>query len=518
MQNFDGADKEGAIRTVKSRAGTVSGFVGDGVKSFLGIPYASDTGGENRFRAPSPPPLLDNFEAFGFSEICPQSYRRFSTHGENCLSLNIWAPDDEKTHPVLIYIHGGSFMSGTGSSPLFNGSKLAKDQNLAVVTFNYRLGALGFLDFSFLGGGTVANPGFHDVIMLLQWVRDNIESYGGDPDLITVMGESAGGTVASILPCVHEAANLLAGVVISSGIPTGLITKEKGRENALKYLDFMGVDSLEALRKIPAEVIGNRSQEFGQYIESGITSYLPVVDGDLIPDFPMRMVRRGEMADLPLFIGATGEEASFLRYDHYKESWGVESIIDAGGAKEEPDFLEQMFKCYEGVYGDNTDLHPYSDIFIRLPLFLYAREVAAHQHVWLYRLDWYSRLQGTVGIKAFHSSDLFFFFGNLVPSANINTTILKNIPFDPGKPTDALMTKIIYGSGINEAEDLSRRMRDDLAMFVRMQELPWVKAQPQNLVAKFYDVPGSTGEIMPPEILKFWKSTEYYKDCLDPLR
>ncbi len=291
MQKFDENDNNRATKLAKSRAGTVIGIAEDKVKRFLGIPYASDTSGENRFCAPCPPPLLVNFEAFSFGEICPQSYRRFSRQAENCLTLNIWSPDDNKTHPVLVYIHGGSFMSGAGSSPLFNGSNFARDQKLTVVTFNYRLGALGFLDFSSLGGGAVANPGLHDVILLLHWVEDNIAAYGGDLDRITVMGESAGGTIASILPCLPETSDVLAGAVISSGIPTGLISKEEGKDIARKYLEFMGVDSIEALRGIPAETIGNRNQQFSQYLDSGVTTYLPVVDGDLFLDFPMRLLQ-----------------------------------------------------------------------------------------------------------------------------------------------------------------------------------------------------------------------------------
>ncbi|MDD4541890.1 MAG: hypothetical protein PHR78_07020, partial [Eubacteriales bacterium] len=209
---------------------------------------------------------------------------------------------------------------------------------------------------------------------------------------------------------------------------------------------------------------------------------------------------------------------SFLRYDYFNESWRVDSIVNTGGAKEDPDFIEQMYNCYEDVYGDNTDLHPYSDMFIRLPSFLYARAASALQDVWLYRLDWYSRLQGTIGIKAFHSSDLYFFFGNLVPSTGISSAILKNIPLDPSKPADALISKIIYGSGINEAEELSMQMRDDLAYFVRNQKLPWEKAQPGRLLGKCYDVPTTIDEIMPPKILSFWEGTEYYKDCMNPLR
>ncbi len=516
MQINDKNYKSEDLRFVQAKAGTIIGRAANGIKYFLGIPYGEDTGGEKRFQPAQGAPLLENYPAFSYGGICPQGKRNKDRQGEDCLSLNIWAPDDEELYPVLVYIHGGSFMSGSGSLPLYRGDNLVRDQKILMLSFNYRVGALGFLDFSFLDDRAVANPGFSDILLLLAWVKENIVYFGGDPEKITVMGQSAGGTVASLLLCLKDQLDFLAGMVIVSGNPVALYSQSEGRDTARQYLEFLQIKSMKELREIPADKIGQLNQEFRQFIGRGVTTFQPVIDKEQIPDYPLRCIQEGKAANIPVMAGVTGDEASFFRYSRFRESWGLENIIASGKEKEEMDFLIKMNEVYEKEYKKDPELQAYSDIFIRLPLFLFARELAARQDVWLYRFDWYSRLQASLGLKAFHTSDIFYFFGNLIPALRFNLENTATFQLASEKRADQFLAKIVYGSDFEEAEQISYLMRKDLASFADKGQLNWQQAKRDSMLAKCYDQPVSFEPLIPPDIITFWQASKYFQDCLNP--
>ena len=202
----------------RTTCGKICGTVEKDVHVWRGIPYAQPPIGPLRFRPAQPVSAWDGvYMATAFGPACPQRKRRVGT-SEDCLYLNIWSPrPDGKKRAVLFFIHGGSFAGGAGSDPEYDGTSLAKSGDVVVVTVNYRLGVLGFLDFSFLGEDFSPNCGLSDIVAALAWVHGNIEAFGGDPENITVFGQSAGAIAASVLPVMPSARNYVSKVIMMSG-------------------------------------------------------------------------------------------------------------------------------------------------------------------------------------------------------------------------------------------------------------------------------------------------------------
>ena len=179
---------------VKTTAGKIRGIVdpATGMRTWRGVPYGEPTGGQFRFSAPQPrQPWAGTFDATEFAEPAMQG-----TYGwndkvmgtEDCLTLDIVRPDTDEELPVVVYIHGGTFLTGFSNEKIFQGHHFTSTTNIVYVSINFRLGVLGYLDMRSLGEDCVANPATYDQILALQWVRDNIAAFGGNPDRVTIMG------------------------------------------------------------------------------------------------------------------------------------------------------------------------------------------------------------------------------------------------------------------------------------------------------------------------------------------
>src|SRR2546425_2111584 len=208
---------------VTTRQGQVRGHVSDGVAAFKGIPYAAPPFGPNRFQPPRPPERWDGVrDALEYGRVAPQPpyappfdqlLGDQGRPGEDCLNLNVWTPDPStRGLPVMVWIHGGSFVRGSGSLPIYDGSAFARD-GIVCVTINYRLGADGFL---FLGDG-IANRGLLDQLAALTWVQENIEAFGGNPQRVTIFGESAGAFSVATLLSMPRAQGLFHRAIAQSG-------------------------------------------------------------------------------------------------------------------------------------------------------------------------------------------------------------------------------------------------------------------------------------------------------------
>lgn len=305
--------------TARTQSGVVVGERAKGVTVFRGIPYAAAPVGERRWTAPSSAPAWQGVRsAQTFGPACPQPKvpPPFGVDGptsEDCLFLNVWTPagPDAGELPVLVWIHGGAFLIGSGSQPIYDGSALAR-QGMVVVTLNYRMGALGFLNHHALQGQKdgSANFGLLDQLAALNWVQRNIAAFGGDPDNITVAGESAGGVSVQALMASPLGKGAFQHAIIQSG--GGLSAMADARGAIALAAGEAWAGSVGAGPKATAADL--RALPVEKIAQARFISF-PSIDGKVLERNPAETFLRGEQADVPLLIGANSWEASLTILD-----------------------------------------------------------------------------------------------------------------------------------------------------------------------------------------------------------
>ncbi len=305
--------------------GELSGLREGGVDAFLGVPYAAAPTGVNRWRAPQPlrpwhgvrlarhfaPSCLQTLSPRGIGPWSPE----YMVHGrvsESCLYLNIWAPAHAaRPLPVMVWIPGGAFISGSGSVPVYNGRHLAA-QGIIVVTINYRLGVLGFFTDPALAAQAKrlreppGNWGLQDMIAALRWVRRNIGAFGGNPRAVTVAGQSAGAIAVQELIVSPLARGLFARAIAESGLPNSLptpslATAERAGE---EFARAKGATTLAALRALAPDRLATTAAPMSSPL------IMPIVDGKLLPAAPERLLARGRFAHIPVLIGLNADEST----------------------------------------------------------------------------------------------------------------------------------------------------------------------------------------------------------------
>lgn len=313
---------------VSTRQGRVEGQEHRGVAVFKGIPFAQPPVGPLRFEAPQPPKKWRGVRrANAYGPAAPQigPVNRLiravigaagSKQSQDCLYLNVWTPaPDRGRRPVMVWIHGGAFILGSGSTPLYAGWRLATRGDVVVVTINYRLGALGFLSWDGIcdaGARRPANLGLRDQIAALEWVRDNIAGFGGDPENVTVFGESAGAMSAGTLLGVPAARGLFHRVILQSGaahnVSSAHVAARIG-EQFLDALEITGPPEKELLELPVTHLMRAQARTTARVgLEDGIMAWQPCIDDDLVPEQPLRAVGRGAGADVPMLIGSNRDE------------------------------------------------------------------------------------------------------------------------------------------------------------------------------------------------------------------
>ncbi len=310
---------------VETGQGRVGGRSEDGVYVFRGIPYARPPVGELRFAPPEPPaPWAGVRAARRFSPAAPQmgteagpigKFFRLIRGGisEDSLYLNVWTAGlDDGRRPVVVYLHGGAFVLGAGSTFLYAGTRFAAS-GVVLVTLNYRLGALGFLDLTRLAadGGPPPNLGLRDQVAALDWVRDNIERFGGDPDNVTLYGESAGAMSAGVHLAL-DGQRRFRRAILSSGAAANVSTPDQAEYLARLFLDELGIspDDWRRLREPPLErlLLAQRRSLRGDPARLGNLPWQPTVDGDLVRRQPLDSIRSGAAADVELLVGTNRDE------------------------------------------------------------------------------------------------------------------------------------------------------------------------------------------------------------------
>jgi para-nitrobenzyl esterase len=335
--------------TVRVESGQVSGVQGrdSAVLAFKGIPFAAPPVGAARWRPPEPPlPWAGVRSGAEFSKSCVQAVRRSllpwteeymfrNDVDEDCLALNIWAPaeavgDTGSPRPVLVYIHGGAFDSGSGEVQVYDGEGLAR-KGVIVVTINYRLGVFGFFCHAELSAESpersCGNYGLLDQIAALGWVKRNISGFGGDPGNVTVAGQSAGAASVHYLTFSPLAKDLFQRAIAQSGPwDRHALTVERAQAEArgAELATKLG-GGLAELRALPAEAL------FERYRESSL-QFRPIIDGWVLPDQLSALLARGDQADIPLLTGWTADERSFQKdYGHVSLAQWQQSVRDDYG-------------------------------------------------------------------------------------------------------------------------------------------------------------------------------------------
>jgi para-nitrobenzyl esterase len=318
---------------VTVRQGKLRGSSKDGVSAFLGIPYAAPPVGPARFQLPTPAAGWDGVRdalAFGptppkpvmppnpVSDLVPDP----AIPGDDCLNLNVWTPEPAGAGlPVMVWIHGGAFRTGSSAVPMYDGTAFARD-GVVLVSINYRLGVAGFGVLP----DAPANLGLRDQLLALAWVQENIAAFGGDPDNVTIFGESAGGMSVNSLMSSKAGAGLFRRAIAESGAGQIGATLQDGAKIAAELAGKLGVEpTAKALSEVPTEKLFEAQQavatelaadpnpvRFGKSIVAAAMPFIPTIDGDLLAVRPIDAITAGAGQEVDLLTGTTTEEMRFF--------------------------------------------------------------------------------------------------------------------------------------------------------------------------------------------------------------
>ena len=313
--------------TVETRYGKIRAATDGGVAVFRGIPFARPPVGPLRFMPPErPEPWVGIRDGRPWGPAAPQLPSAFSAlsrtdapkQSEDCLQLNIWTPSLEGApRPVLVWIHGGRFTEGSASLADTNGRRLSRRGDVVVVSLQYRLGALGFLHLRELGENSLgaSNLGLLDQLAALEWIRDEIDAFGGDPSNVTLFGSCAGGSSVAALLSMPRARGLFQRAIVQSGVFTAHDTEAASRV-ARALLEELELDTrdVEKLRDLPLESLLRAQQRCDAHLagEPGDLPFQPVVDGEILAKTPLAAARDAELSPVPLIVGSNLDEMSIL--------------------------------------------------------------------------------------------------------------------------------------------------------------------------------------------------------------
>ncbi len=489
QQLFIGDD----IAIADTEYGKVQGFILRGIYNFRGIPYGADTGGENRFMPPQPPESWDDvYPALWWGNTAPQimanryanTHYSFADHwnyddvSEDCLKLNVWTPElaDGGKRPVLVWLHGGGFTNGNGiEQDGYDGENLSRKGDIVFVSINHRLGPIGFTDLSAAGEKFAhsGNVGALDMVAALEWVRDNIENFGGDPANVTIMGQSGGGAKVNILMAMPEAEGLFHKAVPLSGSTTQAQPQENSRKLGEYILAEAGLQPSEAgkLQEIPWEeylALAYRADE--KYREENGNpgfrgGFAPVADGVHLPEG--KFFADGLSSNVPMLISSTFHEWGMSRANPELEKIDREGAVAmlrerAGFRGGLGDKAPAAYDAYAEAFPEAKPIEVMTLIASNRSGLIETANAKSSQEAPVY-VAWFGWEPPMYNnrMRAFHCLDISFWFYN----------------------TDLMLT---HSGGGKRPRDLADKMSDALLAFMRtgdpnVPSLPeWPVYSPEN--------------------------------------
>jgi para-nitrobenzyl esterase len=419
---------------VQVREGAVRGTAESGVWAFLGISYAASPFGAHRMRPPQPvQPWHGERDATAYGPTVPKGdyppqYARLFPEvvipGEECLNLNVWTPDTTASLPVLVWIHGGSFMNGSGSVGAYNGAAFARD-GVVCVTINYRLAAEGFL---FLDDG-IANLGLLDQLAALRWVQANIPAFGGDPARITVAGESAGAMSVVTLLSMPLAEGLFTQAIAQSGAAAHTLAKDQAQMVSGYLASALGVPAdREAIRAVPLEKLVRAASDLVVEVQTApdparwgslalsLLPFAPAVDGEVVPQAPLAAIAAGQGRQVRLLIGSNRDEARLFfvapAITDLIDDAALEAAASAYGLS--ADSLARYRAHRPGASAGDVLAAVITDWFFAVPAIRVAeaRTGTASAPTWMYRFD-YPAPEDNHRFGASHGAEVPFVFNTI---------------------------------------------------------------------------------------------------------
>jgi para-nitrobenzyl esterase len=416
-------------------AGKIRGLVVEDIKIFKGVPYSGTTSGANRFMPPTKPAAWTGVrDAVAYGPTAPQARGNgperadVPAQSEDCLVLNVFTPgmSDGRNRPVLVWLHGGGFSTGSGSQRILDGTSLARTNDVVVVTINHRLNVFGF---TYLGGAAGSDfalsggVGMLDIVAALQWVRDNIGQFGGDPNLVTIFGQSGGGRKVATLMAMPGARGLFHRAIIESGAVLRLTTRDDAMRSTELLLAELGLKAGQTreLQAVPIErLLAANAAVVGKITlrEAGMTPNSPMVDGTAIPVHPWDPAAPSISATIPLLIGYARTEETL--YDRpTAETLALDEIgLRRRAAARVGGDPARVIEAFRKAHPEATPWDLWILIATDHPRGTYSRELAKRKAIqggapaFAYRFDWETP-EGGGHMRSPHTIEIPFVFNNI---------------------------------------------------------------------------------------------------------